>query len=197
MFVVARIRLNPVLMIILKTPRLVLRQFELDDAEATHSAVFGDPEVMRYGMGIKSLEQTRQWIEKHKRNYKHFGLGKWAAVLRDTNELIGYCGFTPQKMIDGRAEVELGYRLAQAHWKKGHAIEAATAARDHAFQTLDIPRFIALIEPANQRSILIAERLGMAYVKDVMLEGYTHPDRLYVLERAATTADVQKNSMKS
>jgi ribosomal-protein-alanine N-acetyltransferase len=40
---------------------------------------------------------------------------------------------------------------------------------------------IALIDPDNTVSIHVAQKLGMHYEKDVMLEGYTHPDQLYAL----------------
>lgn len=167
--------------VIATTPRLLLRLFEMSDAETLHRVVFGDAAVMRYGMGMKTLDETRRWIVKHRRNYEQFRLGKWAVVLRDTNELIGYCGFTAQKMIDDVAETELGYRLAQTHWGNGFATEAATAARDYAFHTLKLPRIIALIDPANTPSIRVAEKLGMQYERDVLLDGYTHPDQLYAI----------------
>jgi RimJ/RimL family protein N-acetyltransferase len=39
-----------------------------------------------------------------------------------------------------------------------------------------------MIDPQNAASIRVAEKLGMHYEKDVMFPGYTHPDRVYVIE---------------
>ena len=61
-------------------------------------------------------------------------------------------------------------------WGYGYATEAARAVRDYAFSELNLNRLVALIEPVNQRSIRVAEKLGMRYEKDVMLEGYDYPD---------------------
>jgi RimJ/RimL family protein N-acetyltransferase len=38
-----------------------------------------------------------------------------------------------------------------------------------------------LIDPENTASIRVAEKAGMRYEQDVMLAGYTHPDRLFVV----------------
>ena len=113
-------------------------------------------------------------------NYAQRGYGLWAVVLRETDQPIGYCGLTYFPDINGRPEVEVGYRLARAHWGKGYATEAATAVKDWAFCDRKMERLIALIDPQNVASIRVAEKLGMVHEAEVMLEGYTHPDRVYV-----------------
>ena len=40
-----------------------------------------------------------------------------------------------------------------------------------------------MIDPQNVASIRVAEKAGMRYEKDVMFEGYTHPDRVYAIAR--------------
>jgi ribosomal-protein-alanine N-acetyltransferase len=62
--------------------------------------------------------------------------------------------------------------------------EAAKAVRNFAFATLDIKRLIAMIDPSNSVSIRVAKKIGMHYEKDLLLEGYTHPDRVYVIAAA-------------
>lgn len=142
-------------------------------------AVFGDPEVMRYGDGPQDAAWTRGWIDREMARAP--GRGVWAVTLQGSGEVIGYCGYFDFPDIDGRAEVEIGYRLSRAHWGRGYATEAATAVRDHALRERRLTRIVCLIDPANASSVRVAEKLGMTYEKNVMLEGYTHPDHLYVL----------------
>ena len=53
------------------------------------------------------------------------------------------------------------------------------AIRDYAFYMLKIPRLIAMIDPHNTASINVAEKAGFVYEKDVLLQGFTHADRVY------------------
>jgi len=172
-------------MLALKTKRLILRHFQHQDIDAI-MFVFGDAEVMNHGDGVQSKEQVEQWMENTIYSYKVFGFGPYAVVLASTQTLIGYCGLFHFPDIDGQPEVEIGYRLAKQYWGQGFATEAALAVREYAFKTLEIGRVVALIEPSNTASIRVATKLGMSYEKDVMLNGYSHPDRLYVIANQET-----------
>ena len=165
--------------------RLFLRRFEPGDVCALEP-IFGDAEVMRLGPGAQNAEWTRAWVRRCLESYEQRGFGLWAVLEKGRRDLIGYCGLTWFPEIDGRPEVEIGYRLARAFWGHGYATEAAAAVRDYAFHQLRLVRLIALIAPRNIGSIRVAEKIGMRYEKDVMLEGYTYPDRLYVITRTGT-----------
>ena len=168
--------------IILETDRLILREFRPDDGDAMMD-VFGDEEVMRFGSGVQSRAWASEWIERRQATYERAdGVALWAVVEQDADEPIGYCGLTRFPDINGRPEIEVGYRLARIHWGKGYATESAMAVRDYAFDSLRLERLIALIDPDNVRSIRVAEKLGMRHESDVMLPGYSHADRVYVVE---------------
>ncbi|MCH8293939.1 GNAT family N-acetyltransferase [Candidatus Poribacteria bacterium] len=170
-------------MVIVETERLVLRQFCLSDADAMNR-VFGDPEVMRFGDGVQTPEWVEDWLSRRLQNYRRkSGIGPWAVIEKGNKEAIGHCGLFYFPDVCGQPETEIGYRLARPYWGRGYATEAAQAVRDYAFNTLGLPRLIAMIDPQNVASIRVAEKLGMYYEKDVMFEGYTHPDRVYAIER--------------
>jgi len=165
-------------MVILETKRLLLRQFHLFDVEAmTH--VFGDPEVMRFGPGVQSEHWVNDWLRGCLENYHTLGFGPWAVVEKMSRHVIGYSGLFHFPDIDGRSEIEIGYRLARSFWNRGFATEAVLAIRDHGFNVLCLPRLIALIDPNNAASIHVAEKAGMHYEREVMLEDYSYPDHLY------------------
>ena len=142
--------------------------------------VFCDAEVMRFSAGIKTRGWVHEWLHTClERYYQTWGFGPYAVVERQSRQVLGYCGLFLFPELDGQAEVEIGYRLIRSAWGKGYATEAAGAVRDFAFNTLSLMRLIAIIDPSNIASIRVAEKIGMAYEKDVMLEGYTYPDRIY------------------
>ena len=145
--------------------------------------VFCDPEVMEFGDGAQNPEWVERWLSGTlERHYKKHGYGLWAVVEKQRRETIGYTGLSYFSDINGKPEIEIGYRFARSAWGRGYATEAALAVRDYAFDTLRIERLIALIDPSNLGSARVAEKLGMTHESKVMLEGYTHPDYVYVVE---------------
>jgi RimJ/RimL family protein N-acetyltransferase len=143
--------------------------------------IFGDAEVMRFGDGVQTKEWVGSWLRTCRGQYQTWGFGPYAVVERSRREVIGYSGLFYFPDVGGQPEVEVGYRLVHTAWGKGYATEAAQAVRDYAFTKLGIKRLIALIDPGNIASIRVAEKIGMHYEKEVMLERYTHPDHMYVI----------------
>ena len=57
--------------------------------------------------------------------------------------------------------VEIGWRLAPAHWGQGYATEAARAALAFGFKTAGLEEIVSFTVPANLPSRSVMERLGM------------------------------------
>ncbi len=171
-------------MLILTTERLFLRHFHMLDVEAMYQ-VFGDVEVMRFGDGVQTKEWVRAWLHTCLEGYyQTWGFGPYAVVEQRSQDVIGYCGLFFFPDVNGQPEIEIGYRLRRAAWGQGYATEAVRAVRDYAFNILGLKRLIAIIDPASLASIHVAEKSGMKYEQEVMLEGYTHPDHVYAITRA-------------
>ena len=122
---------------IIETDRIFLRSFAIKDIEP-FAKICSNPNVMRYigdGQPVSLdviAEKIPEWIELYEK--QKYGL--MALVFKETNELIGFCGFIHQ-IVDGDEYIELGYRLDEAYWGKGIATEAALAVRDYAFNVLE------------------------------------------------------------
>ena len=65
-------------------------------------------------------------------------------IVRSSETLVGYCGFFHHE-VDGKMEIEIGYRLDSAFWNRGLASEAARTVRDHGFRDLKLDYVISLI----------------------------------------------------
>ncbi len=152
--------------VICRTPRLVLRHFMPTDLDVM-ADILADPEVMRFSLGLKSREETEQWLDHTIASYAENGFGLWAVVHRGDDRLIGFCGLVVQD-VDERRDVEIGYRLARAYWGQGLATEAAVATRDDAMGRLGIDRLISIIAPENVASIRVAEKNGMRLETDTV-----------------------------
>lgn len=136
---------------IIETARIFLRPFSLSDIEP-FAKICSNPMVMRYigdgqpvGLDIIA-KKIPEWIELYEK--QKYGL--MALVLKETNELIGFCGFIHQ-IVDGEEYIELGYRLDAGYWGKGIATETAMAVRDYAFNVQEILLKYEII----QRSLVV------------------------------------------
>ena len=154
-------------MIIATTPRLTLRRFRPDDLGGL-TAVLSNLEVMRFSVaGPMTREQVSAMLGRVERSYAENGFGLWAVEHR-VGLMIGYCGLVVQE-VDGKREVEIGYRLARNYWGGGLATEAALATRDHAFHKLGLHRLVSLIIPENIGSVRVAEKNGMRLEKETTM----------------------------
>ena len=171
----------------IETKRLRLRRVRISD-HAAFDSLFSDEEVMESSDdGPLDSKEVGVWMNRQIDVYeKSNGVEMLAVEMKSTSEVIGYCGLTQFRDIDGLPEVEVGYRLIRKFWGYGYATEAAGAVRDYAFSALNLPRLVALIEPVNERSIRVARKLGMSCEKEVMMEGYDHPDHLYTIDNQRT-----------
>lgn len=169
-------------MVLLTTKHLLLRHVRPHDDESFY-LLFSDPEIMRYGDGVQTREWVQTWVKKQIEQYHQPGYAAYVVVEKKSDQIIGYCGLFYFPDVNGNPEVEIGYRLVRSAWGHGYATEAAGAVRDYAFDKLNIQRLIAMVDPSNTASIRVAEKIGMHYEQDMMFEGYSHPDRVYVITR--------------
>ena len=174
--------------IVLETPRLVLREMGTEDRGALAS-ILQDERVMYAYNGAFSEEETEAWLEKQLRRYREYGFGLWAAVLRDTGEMIGQCGITMQEYGGGLVP-EIGYLLAYAYWHRGYATEAARACREYGFDVLRFDALYAIIRDTNRASQAVAARCGMRVAGRMVkhYRGAVMPHTVYCVSRAERPA---------
>jgi RimJ/RimL family protein N-acetyltransferase len=165
----------------LDTARLRLRAFRDDDLDA-YATMCADAEVMRFvgDRGVLSREDAWRQMAMLAGHWQLRGFGMWAVEERDTGSFVGRVGL---HYPEGWPDRELGWALARPFWGRGYALEAARTALDEAFGRLNWPRVISLIDPANARSVRLAERLGARCEGETAVRG--HRVSVYALPRTA------------
>ena len=165
---------------ILETERLAMRRLAPGDLDDLY-ALYRDPEIRRYiPEGVLTLQETRAELEWFLNGHPdHPALGLWATIHKPTGRFIGRCGLLPWT-IDGVDEVEIAYMIAKPYWRQGLGSEAARALVRYGFETLELKRLIALIDPGHEASIRTAMGAGLRFEKEVDMEGVR--SAVYVLE---------------
>ncbi|MDB9932712.1 GNAT family N-acetyltransferase [Flavobacteriales bacterium] len=154
-------------MIVLTTERLILREFELTDAEAMFN-LNSDEEVLRYtgDKQFESIEDANNFFKNYP-DYEKNGFGRWALVTKGDKEVIGWCGL--KKHEDNT--VDIGYRIFKNQWNKGYATEASIACLEYGFQVFELDEIIANAATENKASIRVMENIGMEFQQNMACEG--------------------------
>ena len=92
---------------IIETPRLILREFTVDDAYKIWE-LNSDPEVIKYtgDPPFENVENARKFIENYE-EYKKTGFGRWAVIKKDSNSFLGWCGLK----LNEQNLVDIGFRF--------------------------------------------------------------------------------------
>ncbi len=148
----------------IETERLLLREYTMEDFDALYE-ILSDPETMQHYPAPYTPEKTANWITWNLENYRNYGFGLWAVVLKETGEFIGDCGLSLQN-IDGQQLPEIGYHIHKKYWRRGFGSEAARAVRDWAFENTDYDTLYSYMKYTNIGSYSTALANGMRKVKE-------------------------------
>ena len=159
--------------LITETQRLIIREFNLKDAQAVY--LFNAPEEVNRFTGDAGMCNSIEDAEKIIRNiwlkeYQQFGYGRWAVVLKESDEVIGFCGFKNDSRIKA---VDIGYRFHPAHWGKGYATESNLACIEYARQHMDLNHVLGDAVAENLGSINVLLKLGMSYISQYQEDEFT------------------------
>lgn len=143
----------------IETPRLILRGWRPEDF-APYAAMLADDGTARFitvqGRGLTEAEawSDTAWLVGH---WQLLGCGMFVVEERSTGAFLGRVG--PLRP-PGWPGFEIAWSLAPGGRGRGYAAESARAAIDWSFETFPIDRIVSVIDPRNEASRKVAERLG-------------------------------------
>jgi RimJ/RimL family protein N-acetyltransferase len=163
---------------LLETPRLQLRCLSEDDAPFV-LVLLNEPSFIRNigDRGVRTLDEARGYIEEGPiASYARHGFGLYLVELKEPRTPIGICGILKRDVLP---EPDLGFAFVPAYWAQGYGYESASAVRDYARETLRLPRLLAIVNPANEISIRLLEKLGFRFSSRTRLAADAPELKLY------------------
>jgi ribosomal-protein-alanine N-acetyltransferase len=153
---------------VLQTPRLVLRQIEVQDAHEIFM-LRSDDRVLHYINREKmaSVAEATDWINKFNEALAKNESINWGICLKNDQKLIGSIAFW--RMVKEHHRAEIGYTLHPDHWNKGLVNEALTAVLDCGFRHLNLHTVEGNVNPENKASIRLLQKQGFGqegYLKE-------------------------------
>jgi ribosomal-protein-alanine N-acetyltransferase len=139
--------------------RLVLRWLEESDLPALFG-IFSSAEVMRYWSSppFTQMADAQKMLLTIQEGYRSGNVLQLGIERSSDQVLIGTCTLHNFHLQSRRAEI--GYALGRPYWGQGYMREALHILIDYAFDTLNLNRLEADIDPRNSASKKSLERLG-------------------------------------
>jgi RimJ/RimL family protein N-acetyltransferase len=151
----------------LRADRLELRDF--DDLYRMHR----DLQMMKSLGGLRSEEQTREYLQVNLAHWERYGFGLWMLREAESAVVVGRSAIRHVD-VEGQPEVELGYALLPACWGRGLATEVARGMLGLAFSELQLRELVAFSLLDNLASRRVMEKSGGTYEREVVHGGHLH-----------------------
>jgi len=148
--------------LVLKTERLILRPYTLEDIPALVPLI-GAREVAATTLRIPhpyTEEFAREFIALSEKDYASGRCARFGIFLRVSGVLCGGVGL---QIEAEHRRAELGYWIGVPYWGNGYATEAALAMVRYGFETLELQRIFASHVTNNIASGKVLRKIGMRY----------------------------------
>jgi RimJ/RimL family protein N-acetyltransferase len=151
-----------------ETERLILRRPIEADVDALQPLF--DAEVVRYLDGVVPTREDMwrglcSWLG----HWELRGYGMWTWLEKDTGTVVGRGGLWYPL---GWPQLEVGWMLGRAYWRRGYATEVGRAALALAWAGLEPDWVCSVIHPDNHASQAVARRLGGRVADSTTLRGF-------------------------
>ena len=146
----------------IETPRLILRQARIEDAEPMFRNWANDAEVTKFltWPAHGNVEITKRLLTSWVDSYQKDDYYQWMIVLKEMNEPIG----SIMASTVGRAEsAHIGYCIGKRWWHKGIMTEALHAVMDYLFDEAGFNRIEAKHDVNNPNSGAVMKKCGMRF----------------------------------
>ncbi len=130
-------------------------------------ALLNEPSFIRNigDRGVRTLDDARSYIARGPlASYDRFGFGLYLVQLKDDATPIGICGLLKRETL---ADVDIGFAFLPDFWRRGYAAESASAVRDYARDRVGLRRLVAIVNPGNEPSARVLEKIGFTYERTI------------------------------
>lgn len=148
---------------ILETERLVLREFDLDDAEFIVE-LLNSPGWLKFigNKKVKTLDDAKTYLETRIKSYAEHGFGLSMVELKFISLPIGMCGLIKRDTLE---DVDIGFAMLPEFARTGYGYEMASATLDYGKNVLGLERIVAITLEENKASIALLKKIGLKFEK--------------------------------
>jgi RimJ/RimL family protein N-acetyltransferase len=153
-------------MILFETDRLILREFNNDDATFI-LILLNNPSWLQFigDRNVKTLEDAKNYLSNGPiKSYHENGFGLSMVELKANNTPIGMCGLIKRETLE---HVDIGFALLPEYTGMGYAYEIASATMGYAKNNLGLQDIVAITSEDNEHSIRLLNKIGLGFERMV------------------------------
>lgn len=153
---------------ILETERLLLREFDVGDAEFILE-LLNSPGWLKFigNKNVHTIDDARNYLETGPmKSYLENGFGLSMVELKFIGVPVGMCGLIKRDTLD---DVDIGFAMLPGFSGKGYGYEIAAATLKLAKDQFGLKRVVAITVENNDASIGLLNKLGLEYEKTIEL----------------------------
>ncbi|MFE3576800.1 GNAT family N-acetyltransferase [Lysinibacillus sp. NPDC059133] len=162
---------------VLATERFILRKAQESDCFDLLE-LYSDESVVKYIPldPFNSVEDSKNEMSWYEKIFEDQSGLRWLIEEPTTKKVIGTCGFLNYEKAHNR--IEIGYDLIPSYWRKGIMKETLSSIIDFAFTEMNINKIEAKVDPENESSIRLLEKLN--FYQEGMLREHEFEKGKYV-----------------
>ena len=146
---------------IFESERLGFRRWKESDKKL-FASMNADRDVMKYFPKRLTEEESHALISRFEEHIDEKGYGIWAVEQKEDRAFIGFIGLLDVNFdVEFKGVTEIGWRLDKNYWKKGYAVEGASACLKYAFEQLNKSEIYSFTAVVNAPSEKVMKRIGM------------------------------------
>lgn len=147
----------------LETTRLILRRFQMEDAQTMYQNWVCDKDVTKYltWPPHSDIDVTKMVLTDWISQYENEDYYQWAIVLKENQEPIGSIGIVKQN--DAIHMVHIGYCIGKQWWHQGITSEALSRLIKFFFEEVGMNRIESCHDVHNPNSGYVMNKCGMKF----------------------------------
>lgn len=181
----------------IKTERLILMKFKMEDAAVMYRNWASDDEVTKYltWPTHTSVDVTRKVLEEWTQNYSRPDFYTWAIELKEIGEPIG--SLSVVKYDEKTASASIGWCMGKQWWGQRIMPEAARAVLEYLFESVEFNRIAAKHDRNNTKSGRVMQKIGMVCEGTLRASGKNNQGIVDQVYYSILKEDYDKNHDKS
>ena len=154
----------------METERLILKPITTDDAEFLFE-LYNSPRFLEFigDRNIKNIEAAAEYIEtRFLPQLERLGYGNYVIIRKSDNQKLGAVGVYEREGLDVQ---DIGFSFLPQFEGQGFGYEAASHLLETVFWDFKVRKISAITSKVNVASQNLIKKLGLKYIKNVLLPG--------------------------